>query len=316
VLLFAMKIAYPERIWLNRGNHEDQIQNRKVSRDGQLGFDTACTMALGTYFGPSIFEAFHKAFEWLPLAAKVGGKVLVVHGGLGDGNWTLEQLRAVQRPLESCKLEKELGGVIYNILWSDPLLADRRKPKETFGAHQSPRSKEKPMQNFGRDVTEKFCKREGLGMVVRSHQFKKSGRCFELMHDGWLMRVFSARNYCGKHMNDGGFLLVGWADGTAGTLLVKPQAVERIASFALQPGETVFEPYCPSDHLMQLVRVDPAPRCSPCLPLVSRSQPTECRWRECDECGHGVQEDTVYFVCRGCGECTSCAGVVATTASA
>lgn len=167
------------------------------------------------------------------------------------------------------------------------------------------------MQNFGRDVTEKFCKREGLGMVVRSHQFKKSGRCFELMHDGWLMRVFSARNYCGKHMNDGGFLLVGWADASDSTLLVKPQAVERIAKFELHRGETILEPYCPSDHLMQLVRVDRrAPGWStPCLPLASKGASVD-RWRTCDECGHGVQEDSMYFVCRGCGDyclCLKCA---------
>lgn len=44
-------------------------------------------------------------------------------------------------------------------------------------------------------------------MVVRSHQSKKYGLGFDLMHDEKLIRVFSARDYEG-HCNDGAVLLV------------------------------------------------------------------------------------------------------------
>lgn len=303
--LFSLKILYPDRVWLNRGNHEDALQNRKVTRDGFVGFDKACSRLLGVKKGPQIFEAAHRAFEWLPLAARIGGKILVVHGGLGDGRWTLDQLRSVQRPLESHRLERELGGVVYNVLWSDPLLADRYNPMETFGAHQSPRSQVKNMQNFGRDVTERFCKQEGLGMVVRSHQFKRSGRCFELMHDGWLMRIFSARNYCGRHLNDGGFLLVGRSEASPETLLVKPQSVERVKIEGSEAADGPIEPYCPSNHLMQVVHKEAA-AFTDCLAHLAKQHLTQV----CEECDQLVDQDSLYFVCRGCCDyclCLHCA---------
>ena len=31
-----------------------------------------------------VFDAVHSAFDWMPLGAVVAGKVLVLHGGLGD----------------------------------------------------------------------------------------------------------------------------------------------------------------------------------------------------------------------------------------
>jgi hypothetical protein len=38
-------------------------------------------------------------FEWLPVAAVVSNAVLVLHGGIGDGLWSLQQLREARRPI-------------------------------------------------------------------------------------------------------------------------------------------------------------------------------------------------------------------------
>ncbi len=74
-----------------------------------------------------------------------------------------------------------------------------------FGVHESPRNTTAVL--FGWDITKTFCARNGLAMVVRSHQSKKYGLGFDLMHDEKLIRVFSARDYEG-HCNDGAVLLV------------------------------------------------------------------------------------------------------------
>jgi acetyltransferase-like isoleucine patch superfamily enzyme len=34
-----------------------------------------------------VYERIHSTFDWLPLAARVGKVVLVLHGGIGDGTW-------------------------------------------------------------------------------------------------------------------------------------------------------------------------------------------------------------------------------------
>lgn len=308
VVLLALKIVYPNRIWLNRGNHEDMEQNRKTSREGGLGFDKACNWHFGHQLGPEAFSTFYRTFDWLPIASIIAGRILVLHGGLGDGNWTLDMLRSVERPLLSANLVTALDGVVYNVLWSDPLQADPNCPVETFGVHVSSRAKHSAvMKVFGRDVTERFCIREKLELVIRSHQFKRSGKGYQLMHDGWLMRIFSARNYMGKHENDAGLLLIGRAEGAPNTLLVRPQVVERIRLPQLNDAppvsEGAAEPYCPQAHLMHLC--GPLRPAGGCLPF-SRKEANDIECCECKE--QGIQNDQ-FFLCRSCGYnlCCKCA---------
>ena len=62
------------------------------------------------------------------------------------------------------------------------------------------------MKRFGPDVTEAFCEREGLQLVIRSHQFVADGVKF--MHSGRLVTIFSARNYVKQAKNDAALLLM------------------------------------------------------------------------------------------------------------
>mmetsp|Transcript_24530 Transcript_24530/g.70414 ORF Transcript_24530/g.70414 Transcript_24530/m.70414 type:complete len:754 (+) Transcript_24530:59-2320(+) len=314
VLLFALKVLHPGLIWLNRGNHEDPGQNRKTTAKGCLGFDRACELRLGEDNGPQAFDAFHQVFAWLPLAARIGQRILVLHGGLGTGSWTLGDLNSVRRPLFSKDLTATLHGAVYNMLWSDPLELDSKHPMKNYGVHPSHRTKHSTvMKQFGRDVTERFCMREGLGLVIRSHQFRQSGKGYELQHDGWLMRVFSARNYCGMASNDGGLLLIGKIEGAKGTLLVRPQNVERMPRCSLRQGgaalaEEMPEPYCHRGHLMQAI--EPQPKRG-WLSLSRMCGDLETNI-ECNRCGAEQLQVGRYYNCRGCSQydlCLACAAV-------
>jgi serine/threonine-protein phosphatase 5 len=57
---------------------------------------------------------------------------------------------------------------------------------------------------FGSDVTKGFLKRNGLELLVRSHEVKEEG--FEVMHDGCCITIFSAPNYCDSMGNKGAFI--------------------------------------------------------------------------------------------------------------
>lgn len=204
---------------------------------------------------------------------------------------------------------------MYNLLWSDPLQADQRYPQQTFGVHQSPRARHSSiMKSFGRDVTERFCVRENLGLVIRSHQFRSTGEGYELMHDGWLLRVFSARNYLGKHSNAGGIIQIGRAEGEPGTLLVRPQIVEQLRRNNEEPAKSwpPPRPYCPDLHLMHLVSA-PSRRqveCGPAFLRSKRRQPEPVHCIRCKE--HDLR---CYFHCHGCGTydiCLVCAESLAT----
>jgi diadenosine tetraphosphatase ApaH/serine/threonine PP2A family protein phosphatase len=139
-----------------------------------------------------VFETVHRAFDWLPIAALLGGSALVLHGGIGDGDWGLAQLAyEMPRPLKTLRGAPRF---VAQALWSDPSDSDAEMQR---GVHHNvardPHLNDpEVMKKFGPDVTEAFCAREQVQLVVRSHQFVADGVKF--MHSGRLVTVFSARN--------------------------------------------------------------------------------------------------------------------------
>ena len=226
VLLFALKTLYPARVFLIRGNHEFRSQSEEMGLKGfrhhvehHPAFSTIPDRG-----NAGVYEKIHASFEMLPLAARVGGVVLVLHGGIGDGSWTVDDLAAVRRPL-SDEFGADVPPCASQALWSDPADSDAVM---AHGVHQ----RDRPGLNmghvgggvpgFGADVTRRFCAREGLKMVVRSHQFVPEGAKY--MHGGHLVTLFSARNYCDGAQNDSALLL--FANNELGELLVR---VKRLA---------------------------------------------------------------------------------------
>lgn len=196
-VLFALKIVYPKNIFLNRGNHEDECMNNAY------GFKEACFGAVGGELGQGLHEAFVSAFSHMGLASLIENKILVAHGGIGDGAWTLAQLRNVVRPLRHDDFLQAGNQFIWNLLWSDPIEDDEASVRKVFGVHSSPRGK--TAVTFGWNVTQAFCSRNGIDLVIRSHQAKLGGLGFDVMHNECLISVFSARDY-EHHNNDGAIL--------------------------------------------------------------------------------------------------------------
>merc|ERR1712110_1386156 len=75
-----------------------------------------------------------------------------------------------------------------------------------------------------------FCARNGLSLIVRSHQSKQDSLGFDIMHEDLLIRVFSARDYEGQG-NDGAILSIQASDNAAvsGLLSVRPQVLRSTA---------------------------------------------------------------------------------------
>ena len=68
--------------------------------------------------------------------------------------------------------------------------------------HRSPRDGLRGrIVQFGTDVTKRFCERNALRMIIRSHQWEREG--FRFMHGGRLLTVFSARDYDQSRCDDG-----------------------------------------------------------------------------------------------------------------
>lgn len=177
--LMAFKIAYPNHMFLARGNHEAKNMNKLYGFEGEI---TA-------KYDARLYNLFCELFCLLPLCHVVNKKVFVVHGGLfSKDNVSLADITQVDRDREPPE-----EGLMAEMMWADPIaLRGRHASKRGMGL------------SFGPDVTEKFLNFNALQIVVRSHEVKDDG--FEFEHGGKLVTVFSAPNYCDQMNNKGAFL--------------------------------------------------------------------------------------------------------------
>jgi len=193
----------------------------------KYGFEEECYTVLGRGFGRKTYGLIQNAFAQLPLACVIADRVLVVHGGIGEGKFTLNDIRAVRRPLSDRQLASD--PMVWNMLWSDPIEDDQASEQQgVFGVHVSPRAST-GLYKFGWNVTKTFCAANGLGLIIRSHQSKEGSLGFSVMHEQMLVRVFSARDYEG-HGNDGAVVLIKLQDerDPTGPLIVRPQVIQSM----------------------------------------------------------------------------------------
>mmetsp|Transcript_51024 Transcript_51024/g.114854 ORF Transcript_51024/g.114854 Transcript_51024/m.114854 type:complete len:623 (-) Transcript_51024:68-1936(-) len=109
-------------------------------------------------------------------------------GALPRGGEPATDLKALgELPEEEAEVQRN----IVDLLWADP------RGKTGYGPSFRV---QKGCYIFGPDVTEAFLKKNGLRLVLRSHEVKVDG--FQWTHDN-LLTVFSAPNYLGHAKNRG-----------------------------------------------------------------------------------------------------------------
>lgn len=179
LLLLALKVRYPDRITLIRGNHE----TRQITQ--VYGFYDEC---LKKYGSVNVWRYCTEIFDYLCLAAIVDDKVFCVHGGLSPAINTLDQIRAIGR-----KQEVPHDGPMADLVWSDP--------EDIEGWGISPRG---AGYLFGGDVVAKFNEVNRIELIARAHQLAMEGykSMFPIKSSksqqpvDALVTVWSAPNYC------------------------------------------------------------------------------------------------------------------------
>ena len=166
----ALKLKYPNRIVLLRGNHE----SRQTSQ--MYGFYDECLKKYGN--NPTIWNIFMDLFDFLPLCALIENKILCLHGGLSPNIQTIEEINQLDR-----KQELPHEGPMCDLLWSDP--------GEKDGWELSPRG---AGFIFGEEQSSKFNFTNKLSMICRAHQLQQNG--FQWWHENNVLTIFSAPNYC------------------------------------------------------------------------------------------------------------------------
>ncbi|XP_014244344.1 serine/threonine-protein phosphatase 4 catalytic subunit-like [Cimex lectularius] len=169
LLMMALKVRYPTRIYLLRGNHE----SREITQ--VYGFYDECLRKYGSI---TVWRYCVETFNMLSLAAIVDGKVFCIHGGLSPNIDLLDDIKMIDR-----FQEVPHHGAMCDLLWSDP--------EELNGWGVSPRG---AGYLYGSDVVDKFRMVNSVDYIARAHQLVLEGYKWHFRNT--VVTVWSAPNYC------------------------------------------------------------------------------------------------------------------------
>lgn len=186
-LLVCLKLRYPERVHLIRGNHE----SRGVTQS--YGFYTECSRKYGN---ANVWHYFTDMFDFLTLSVVIDNEIFCVHGGLSPSIHSIDQIKIIDRFRE---IPHE--GPMADLVWSDP-----DPERDEFSL--SPRG---AGYTFGAQVVKKFLAVNNMSHILRAHQLCQEG--YQVLYDDRLSTVWSAPNYCYRCGNMASVLEV-HTDGT------------------------------------------------------------------------------------------------------
>lgn len=169
LLLLTLKVRYPDRVTLIRGNHE----SRQITQ--VYGFYDEC---MRKYGNANVWRYCTEVFDFLALGALIDNSAFCVHGGLSPSIGALDQIRAIDR-----KQEVPHDGAMCDLLWSDP------EDVESWAV--SPRG---AGYLFGASIVTQFNHVNKLQLIARAHQLVMEGH--KNMFNDTLVTVWSAPNYC------------------------------------------------------------------------------------------------------------------------
>lgn len=187
-LLVCLKLRYPHRVHLIRGNHE----SRGVTQS--YGFYTECARKYGN---ANVWHHFTDMFDFLTLSVVIDNQIFCVHGGvfqsylrtryynsdiltgLSPSIHSIDQIKVIDRFRE---IPHE--GPMADLVWSDP-----DPDRDEFSL--SPRG---AGYTFGSQVVKRFLEVNNMTHILRAHQLCQEG--YQVLYDDRLSTVWSAPNYC------------------------------------------------------------------------------------------------------------------------
>ncbi|GKT26972.1 Serine/threonine-protein phosphatase PP1-1 [Aduncisulcus paluster] len=223
-LLLCLKVLYPSRIFLIRGNHECRMTTHTY------GFYEECVRKHGS---PDIWRAIMQVFDHFPIAAIVDSSILCVHGGPSPKAECIDDIRIINRAKEIPS-----DGTFADLVWSDPstsIMEYQRSPRGAgyhFGKDAVRpeciddiriinRAKEIPSDgtfadlvwsdpstsimeyqrsprgagyHFGKDAVRRFLYTNDITLIARAHQLMYRGFAYHFPEHS-VVTVWSAPNY-------------------------------------------------------------------------------------------------------------------------
>ncbi|TKR78260.1 hypothetical protein L596_019097 [Steinernema carpocapsae] len=192
-LLVALKLAFPQQMYICRGNHEEESLNKVYSFYEEVCLRFPSTLETVGKDGPVMYSHFKKLFMQIPLAALIGGRILSMHGGISPKMESVDSIRKIERPID----DFEVGSLACDLVWSDP---DTDPEQTGFRPNLDREPQHGIGQLFAAEAVKSLCRRLGIDFIIRGHQAPLHG--YALFADGRLMTLFSAPGYKGSTMKD------------------------------------------------------------------------------------------------------------------
>ncbi|VDM57725.1 unnamed protein product [Angiostrongylus costaricensis] len=158
-LVLTLKILFPRKYQILRGNHECKGINRVY------GFYDELLDRFEKEEAERLWLGFNEVFSWMPLAGLVGKKILCMHGGISAYLNSLDDIRKV------------LICFIFN------KIDYRYAPNTVRGVATF----------FGEDAVIQCCEKLKVDLIVRAHQMMMSGYGFFCNRK--LITIFTAPRY-------------------------------------------------------------------------------------------------------------------------
>ncbi|KAK3702508.1 3',5'-cyclic-nucleotide phosphodiesterase (PDEase) (3':5'-CNP) [Vermiconidia calcicola] len=185
--LWALKMWYPNTLWLLRGNHECRHLTDYFT------FKLECKHK----YSEKVYEACMESFCSLPLAAVMNKQFLCIHGGLSPELHTLEDLKSLDR-----FREPPTHGLMCDILWADPLEEFGQEKTQEYFVHNHVRG---CSYFFSYPAACAFLEKNNLLSIIRAHEAQDAGyRMYRKTRTtGFpsVMTIFSAPNYLDVYNN-------------------------------------------------------------------------------------------------------------------
>lgn len=179
--LFGLKILFPTKISLLRGNHETRDVNGWEEHYREKSFLYQCKDRFGNELGEEVWEECNCAFDRLPLSAVIDHDIFCIHGGIPRPVFEYENeiqaildIPKVASVMPAYNYEEEwMRTVASDCLWSDPAPASMEPllPPDGFG--ESPRGGGAVM--FGSAAIDNFLATNELSYIIRAHEAHAQG---------------------------------------------------------------------------------------------------------------------------------------------
>ncbi|OII71737.1 calcineurin like phosphatase [Cryptosporidium ubiquitum] len=215
-ILFSLKIMFPDKIFLLRGNHEDSSIN------STFGFHLECKQKFGVN-GEAVWERINDAFEFLSISALIDHQVLCLHSGIGKSIKNIEHISDVPKPIHVkseellnknnyCNRLSVSDRRVFDCLWSGII------EKSNFDDSHNHLNEADVRNTRDADIFEQntccfdsydiedFMNKNSIKLIIRTNDYCKGGYGYNA--NGRVVSLTSATNFCNNSCNDAAVLVI------------------------------------------------------------------------------------------------------------